>query len=143
MIEIVGIIPHPAFDSSLLPDAKGRRLLEQRGGEQHYPQSYLQSITTPSTNIDAVSVVVVACLCSASYTYVLSLLSLHSHLHLQTQARDVLGYVVYVVTSVYSLLMAWFFPFWIVDSSHLNLIAWMESPREAIFLRRMIIISVS
>lgn len=67
MLKLSGVIPHPAFDTSLLPRApsdtsyyktRGAAIQEKGGGggqQQHYPDDYLESITPPSKHIDAVS----------------------------------------------------------------------------------------
>ena len=144
-LKLTGVIPHPAFDTSLLSQSKGKAVaIAERGGSPlHYPTGYLQGITSPAKDIDSVSKsALVSGFCkgkefflTVTCTFIITTPSL--------QASDVVGYTLYLVASIYTSLMAWLSPFWIFDSYHLNLVAWLNSPREAIFFRHIILLEVS
>lgn len=132
---VLGLEPHPAMDRSLLlpPSASKSR---EKGS--HYPSAYLKSVTPLPNEINRVSPAESRAFCACTIRDLRGAL-----LSILLQPIDAIGYVAMKFISLVSSLLAWWLPLWLVETSPLlSTQAWLRSPAEVIFLRRILILEV-
>lgn len=118
MVKVSGIRPHPAFDLSVLPSYRHGTAPHSALHEQKPTQKMHRRMHYP-------------------HEYLESLKPLDQSID---GICDAIAYVAMLAASWGSLLVAIFNPFWVLDSRHLNLGAFWDSPNETIFLRRRVVL---